>query len=257
MRTFWPALLLWLASIAVATAGWKVVSSERADPPNEKLEHRVTVVENSETDSRATLHFALFNPKAATIRVVDQAREPRADLATAMEKEQALAGVNGGYFDPQDAPVGLLVSGGRKIASLGKAKLLSGVLWATGTRVDISRLNHFKMNSRIRNAVQCGPLLLENARPVSGLNSTRSARRTFAAVDESRHAILGVCSRVSLADLGEILSLTNITGPQKLLRALNLDGGSSSAFWIADGGSIVSEEKTVRDFVAIVPRTTR
>lgn len=255
MRIFWPALLLWLTSVAVATAGWNVVSSERENPPNEKLEHRVTVVENSETGARATLHFALFSAEAATIRVVDQTQEPRDDLAEAMEKEHALAGVNGGYFDPQDAPVGLLVSDGRKISSLGKAKLLSGVLWATDTRVDISR--HFKLNHRVRDAVQCGPLLLEDARPVSGLNNTRVARRTFAAVDGNRHAMLGVCSRVSLADLGEILGLTNVTGRTNLARALNLDGGSSSAFWIAGKGSIISEQKTVRDFVAIVPRTTR
>ena len=253
MRIFWPTLLLWLTSVAVATAGWQVVSSQRENPPNEKLEHHVTVVENSDTGARATLHFALFDTDVATIRVVDQAQEPRADLAEAMEKEHALAGTNGGYFDPQDAPVGLLVSDGRKISSLGKAKLLSGTLWASDTRVGISR--HFKMNSRIRNAVQCGPLLLENARPVSGLNNTRSARRTFAAVAGNRYAMLGVCLRVSLADLGEILSLTNVAGPRKIARALNLDGGSSSAFWIVDGGSILSEEKTVRDFVAIVPRT--
>ncbi|HEX3818650.1 MAG TPA: phosphodiester glycosidase family protein, partial [Chthoniobacterales bacterium] len=153
--------------------------------------------------------------------------------------------------------VGLLVSDGRKISSLGKARLLSGVLWSTATRVEIVRAQHFKMSGKIKNAVQCGPLLVEREQPVAGLDDRRSARRTFAAVDGNRHAMLGVCSRVSLADLGEILSLTNIAGPRKIARALNLDGGSSSAFWIADGGSIMSEQKTVRDFVAIVPRASR
>ena len=37
--------------------------------------------------------------------------------------------MNGGYFDPEDAPVGLLITGGRVIAPLSSARLLSGVLF--------------------------------------------------------------------------------------------------------------------------------
>ncbi len=41
-----------------------------------------------------------------------------------------------------------------------------------------------------------------------------------------------------------------------MVRALNLDGGSSTAFWFAGKGDVFSirEAKSVRDFVAIVPR---
>jgi hypothetical protein len=37
---------------------------------------------------------------------------------------------------------------------------------------------------------------------------------------------------------------------------LNLDGGSSSAFWFAGEHGVlsISELKTVRDFVAVVPK---
>ena len=257
MKILLPALFVWLASVAIAAAGWQVVSSERKNPPNELIEHRESVVENSESGARATLHFALFSFDRATIRVTDQAHEPRADLATVMGRQHALAGANGGYFDPEDAPVGLLVSGGRKISNRSPAKLLSGVLWASARRVEITRAKQFSMNDKIENAVQCGPLLVERAKRVPGLNDTRAARRTFAAVDGRGHAALGVSSSVSLADLGEILSLTNVSGAKEFIRALNLDGGSSSTFWIADGDFSISEQKTVRDFVGIFPRTNR
>ena len=112
----------------------------------------------------------------------------------------ALAGVNGGYFDPEDAPVGLLVSQGRVLAPLRKAKLLSGVLFAAGSRVDIVRAARFSMSDKIKSALQCGPLLVEHDAPVAGLNESRPARRTFAAVDGSGRAALGVCSTVSLAE---------------------------------------------------------
>ena len=99
-------------------------------------------------------------------------------------------------------------------------------------------------------------LMVERALPVAGLNDTRPARRTFAAIDGKGRAALGFCSAVSLAQLGQILALPNAAGKMKLTRALNLDGGSSSAFWFAgEGGAFsISEQKAVRDFVAVVPK---
>ena len=42
----------------------------------------------------------------------------------------------------------------------------------------------------------------------------------------------------------------------RIERAMNLDGGSSSAFWFKDGAApfSISEQKTVRDFVGVVPK---
>jgi len=61
---------------------------------------------------------------------------------------------------------------------------------------------------------------------------------------------------VTLADLSSILAIVTIPD-FKIQRALNLDGGSSSAFWFkrANGGAFsISEQKPVRDFVAIVAK---
>ena len=260
MKILVPALALWLATGIGASAEWRVASSERVNPSNELVEHRVAKVENAATDDAATLHFAIFHPRQVTLRVIDQPATPRRDLAATLSEQKALAGVNGGYFDPADLPVGLLVSGGKRIMPLSTARLLSGVLFATGNRVEIVRAKRFERSREIKEALQCGPLLLERSQPVAGLNGTRDARRTFAAVNENgRTAALGFCSGVSLADLGEILSLTNLAGDTKLARALNLDGGSSSAFWLrdADDAFSISEQKTVRDFVALFPAGDR
>jgi hypothetical protein len=74
-------------------------------------------------------------------------------------------------------------------------------------------------------------------------------------VDGKGRATLGVCSAVSLAQLGQIVALPEAAGKIRIARALNLDGGSSSAFWFAGEGGIFSirEQKPVRDFVAIMP----
>jgi uncharacterized protein YigE (DUF2233 family) len=249
-------LFILLAWVAVARADWKLVISERESSLNEPIEHWKTVLENEQSADRATLHTAAFSTHDATLRIVDQPETSRGELAEVLARARYLGGVNGGYFDPTDAPVGLLVSDGRVISPLRKARLLSGVLLATATRVDVVRVGHFSMSNKIRSAVQCGPLLVERSAPVAGLNDTHPARRTFAAVDGNGHAALGVCSAVSLAELGKILCLTNVMGKMKVVRALNLDGGSSSAFWFAgrEGAFSIPEQKIVRDFVAIVAR---
>jgi Phosphodiester glycosidase len=99
-------------------------------------------------------------------------------------------------------------------------------------------------------------MVVEQGRAVQGLNDSRTARRTFAAVGSGDRAALGFCSDVTLGDLASILA-TPPASDFKIQRALNLDGGSSSGFWFkrADGSEFsIREQKDVRDFVAIVPK---
>ena len=251
------ALFLFLCATPIfAEPGWEISETRHEISPNESIEHWTTTVEENATTDRATLHLAFFATRTATLRMIDQPGPQRDDLATTMARIHALAGVNGGYFDPEDAPVGLLVSEGRVLSPLRKAKLLTGVLWTTQNQVDIARATQFTMNKNIKSARQCGPLLIQRGVPVAGLNNTRPARRTFAAVDGEGHALIGVSSSVTLAQLSRILSVPNLAGKIKISRALNLDGGSSTAFWFAgkERAFSISESKTVRDFVAVLPR---
>ena len=173
-----------------------------------------------------------------------------------MRRGHFLAGVNGGYFDPDYKPIGLLVVDRAVIAPLQKARLLSGLLTAAGKKVQISRVSEFSISQKPEAAVECGPMIVDQSKAVRGLESTKLARRTFAATLAGDKAVLGFCSDVTLADLANILGSGTISD-FKIQRALNLDGGSSSAFWFkrANGSAFsISEEKTVRDFVAISPR---
>jgi exopolysaccharide biosynthesis protein len=250
---------LLLLTPGLVRAEWKISGAERETSPNGFVEHWKTVVENEASREWVTLHTAVFESRVATLRVIDQPDTPRSELAEAAAQAKSIAGVNGGYFDPEDAPVGLLVSDGRVLAPLRKAKLLSGVLTVGASRVDIVRASRFTMSTRIESAVQCGPLLVERSEPIVGLDDTRKARRTFAGVDGKGRVTLGVCSAVSLAQLGQILALPEAAGKIRITRALNLDGGSSSAFWFAgkDGIFSIREQKTVRDFVVIMPHGDR
>jgi len=167
-----------------------------------------------------------------------------------------LAGVNGGYFDSDYAPIGLLLVDGKTIAPLQRARLITGVLIASSRGVQIMRTREFPRQQKFNAAVQCGPFLVDLGRPVRGLEETHQARRTFAAVAKPDRAALGFCSEISLAELADILASAQLANDFKVSRALNLDGGSSSGFWFAreDDAFSVPEQKTVRDFIAIVPK---
>jgi hypothetical protein len=247
-------LLIWFAS--VVQAQWTQISSQSEPSPTKGLEHRYVVVENSSSGERASIELAIFSTKSCRLRVVDQSSEPRVDLEDAMAGGNFLAGVNGGYFDPQYNPIGLLIFDGKVIAPLQRARLLSGILSASGKKIQISRVIEFSPNQKLEAAVECGPMLVDAGKSVRGLESSKIARRTFAAVASGDKAAVGFCSDVTLSDLSSILAVISI--PEfKIQRALNLDGGSSSAFWFkrANGSPFsIAERKPVRDFVTVVPR---
>jgi uncharacterized protein YigE (DUF2233 family) len=247
------ALFLVLAS--AAQAEWTVKSSEAERSAVAGVEHRRVVVTENETGEEATLNLALFSTKSATLRVIDNPTGAD-DLAAVMRRSRAVAGVNGGYFDPQDVPLGLMISDGKLIAPLRKARLLSGVMLASKGRVELLRYAEYSAKKNAQAALQCGPFLVDGGRPVPGLNDVRSARRTFVLTGGGDRAALGFCSSVTLAEAGEILATPGIVPDLKVQRALNLDGGSSSAFWFngADGPFSIRELKRVRNFVVVVPK---
>jgi uncharacterized protein YigE (DUF2233 family) len=174
-----------------------------------------------------------------------------------MKRENCVCGVNGGYFDAKFEPIGLRIVNEQIIAPLRRARLITGVLLASSRGVQIVRAREFSPRQKIAAAIQCGPFLVDSSQRVRGLNDSAFARRTFAATASNDRALVGVCSEVSLAELANILATTPIAADLKIQRAINLDGGSSSAFWFArENGTAFSipEQKSVRDFVAVVPK---
>jgi uncharacterized protein YigE (DUF2233 family) len=250
------AALLLLAVAATAHADWTIAAAT-TEGSRDAVQHRHVVLKDAETNESATVDLALFPTKSCTVRVIDQPRPPRNGLAHVMAQENCLAGVNGGYFDPDYAPIGLLIVDGKLIVPLQRARLLTGVLTASARdEVQIVRVREFSRRQKLSAAIQCGPFLVDLGRSVRGLEETRAARRTFAAVAKSDRAVLGVCSETTLADLAKILATTRLADGFEISRALNLDGGSSSAFWFARDREAfsISEQKIVRDFIGIVPR---
>jgi hypothetical protein len=217
------------------------------------LEHQHVVFHNPEASAHAVVDLAIFPANSVAARLIDNPNG-ETPLGEAMARAKCVAGVNGGYFDEDFAPVGLLIINDRTIGLLQRGRLLSGVLFATSRGMQIVRTDEFPHHTHSHSAVQAGPFLIDAGKAVRGLESTREARRTFAALAGTR-MVLGYCSEISLAQLAALLA-PGLSG-FKIQRALNLDGGSSSAFWFKRrNGSAFSipEEKPVRDFIGITTK---
>jgi uncharacterized protein YigE (DUF2233 family) len=247
--------LFFFVAAATAHADWTIVSNA-SEPGRGGMVHRHVVLENGGRTQRTTVDLAFFPTKSCTWRVLQNERGTDS-LADMMRHEKCLAGVNGGYFDEKFAPIGLRIANGQMIAPLQRARLITGVLVASSRGVQIVRSREFSRRAGATAAIQCGPFLVDRSQPISGLNNSRPARRTFAATTTGNRALVGVCSNVSLAELSRMLATTLFAEDLRIERALNLDGGSSTGFWFARENSSafsISEQKPVRDFVGIVPK---
>jgi len=246
------AAFLFLALATVVPAQWIETNSRDENSFDGRVVHRHIDLAESETDNHAIVDLALFSTKSCRLRVIDNA--DGVNLSDAMRRTNCIAGINGGYFDPNFAPLGLRIIDGKVTSRLTRGRLMSGVL-ASDNAIHIFRAAEFSVRRKPNAAIECGPFLVDLAKPVRGLEAMRTARRTFAATGSGDRAALGFCSDATLADLARILAVP--LGDFKIQRALNLDGGSSSAFWFRrnDGNAFaIPEEKAVRDFVGIVAR---
>jgi len=251
---FAQVALVLLAITTTAHAEWKVVSAE-SEPGRGGIEHRHLVVEDAAASQHVAVDVAVFPAKSTALRVIDN--PDGQSLGAVMKREKYVCGVNGGYFDTEFKPIGLRVADATTFSPLRRAHLITGILLQSDRGIDVVRVGDFSRTKKIIAAIQSGPFLVEGNKRIRGLNDSQPARRTFAGIATHDRALLGVCSDVSLGQLANILATVPITADSKIRRAMNLDGGSSSAFWFAreDGSAFsIAGRKPVRDFVAVVPK---
>jgi len=250
MRVLLSALVF--SSLLSASAAWEVTETTQLGT----LPKGGAVLQAQMSDGPRTARVTaiVFPARSYSLRVVESPSPGTSKLAGTLSAAGCVAGVNGGYFHPDFRPVGLVIADGREVHSFEKAKLLSGILVVRGTGIEIVRASRFKNSAEVREAIQCGPMLVENGRPTAGLNAERPARRTVVATDGRGQWALIYITSVTLADAARIL--TTHGALREWTTALNLDGGSSSGLWAATTPAAVSlpEFGHVRNYIGIVPR---
>jgi uncharacterized protein YigE (DUF2233 family) len=237
--------LFLLLSLIAARADWTLQQTQQLHSSP-----AIELVRKTLRDKRqATLHLLIPNPKRTQLKIIDNPRAEKG-LAEIMREHGCLAGTNGGFFHRDHTPLGLVVSHGKKLHQFQRAKLLSGLLVVRNGRVSLLRAAQYDPDVRLDHALQAGPFLIDRGKTVRGLNEVAVARRTVVLSDrEGRYALL-LSSPLSLAELAQILDTPKVVSELKIFRALNLDGGTSSAMWLRAGFSI-RETKFVRNFLCV------
>lgn len=207
---------------------------------------------------RVSVRVAAFDDRRHTLRVIDNPRGAEVSLAEAMRREGCAAGVNGGFFHSDWTPLGLMVSGGRVVHGMERARLLSGVLAVTAEKPLLLRYGEYRLGSRTREGLQAGPFLVDRGAAVTGLDTRKRDRRTLVATDGHHRWAILASGPVGLADMARILAGGDAATGFHVARALNLDGGSSTAFWATKAEGVACREVGfVRNFVAVEAKKGR
>ena len=250
-RSAWAVAAAFVLCSLNAEAAWEIQERREQSLVNGALRF---VQEQAVNGSRVSIDAVLFAESKFTFRVIDNP-DRASRLDEVMAGNDALAGVNGGYFHPDSTPLGLVVSAGKRLHSFQTAKLLSGLVVAGPKGIALLRSREFTARLKPENALQAGPFLLDRGQPVAGLNNTRRAVRTVVISDGKGRFGLLLCRSATLAECARLLAQPQLLPGFAIARALNLDGGSSSALWVrTEPPFSASEWKSVRNFLAIVPR---
>ncbi|MFT5904888.1 MAG: hypothetical protein ACI9E1_000476 [Cryomorphaceae bacterium] len=236
----------------------QLVEGHFKGPPQKKLTPTIDIIPQIPLPTKLhqlshkgiQFNLVTFDNRNLHLVVADQPNGPGSlwrDAAAAAKAHNGLAAINAGFFTPEGKPLGIVISNGKKIGSHNTSSLGSGLFYHTATGAKISRRSAWSDLSKNPpdHLLQSGPMLLENAKSITGLSNKNSRPRSFIASDGKYHWCIGHADSCTLSQLSEALASLK-TSEFIASTALNLDGGRSSDLWVSatvNGGS-----KQIRPF---------
>lgn len=244
------------AQLATAPPQWQVSSST---PPVNLGHGAFKVTKNISGPRKLELHLVFFDSKHCSIEVLDQPSFAQAiNLPTLITQHgHVIAACNGGYFTPEFAPLGLVISNSKPIGKFERSSLLGGFIQVKKDRPMLLWRDEFANESHVSHLLQAGPRLVTGGYPVKGLEGDTPRPRTFIFTDNNGKWAIGICYSATLRQLSDLLASSKIITEMQIDRALNLDGGRSTSLWwnVTDGKpGYYPSFRLVRNFLLIVPR---
>ncbi|HEY1052101.1 MAG TPA: phosphodiester glycosidase family protein [Prosthecobacter sp.] len=217
--------------------------------------HKTTV---STAGGSIDFEVVLFDSRQHTLKVIDQPQDfvGGGQITASMRQAGAIAGVNGGFFTPQFAPMGLMTADGRSTGAWQANKLLTGAV-VGGAKPQLLWNAEARSRQSAAQFLQAGPRLVDAGKAVPSLERRKHTTRTFIATDGGQRWLIGLARGTSLGELADALASSEIVPGFRIQRALNLDGGRSSALYYR---TVEGQEhsdpgwSTVRNYLGIVPR---
>ncbi len=206
--------------------------------------------------NHGTLYAFEFSPKRYTLslsRAMDLGRSG-SDVVDLAEQANALIAVNGGFFSPASAPLGLRVRQGQLLNAI-KPISWWGVFRIEKGKPYISTWQDFKLTKEVSFATQSGPRLLIQGQ-IPSLKPGNADRSALCITAKGDIVMLATANAsLSLYQLASLMRDTPHQGGLGCVDALNLDGGTSTQMYakVGDIDVNVPNFKSLVDAVVVVP----
>jgi uncharacterized protein YigE (DUF2233 family) len=153
------------------------------------------------------------------------------DLATS---KSPVVAINGGFFTPQQRPLGLRINNGKQKSPLHKTSWW-GVFYLKSNKPYITSLKNFKPTADIGFAIQAGPILLSN-RKIPKLK-TNLDERSAIGIDAAGRVLLVITDNAPLTttQLATFMAKSEKKDGLGCVSAMNLDGGNSAQLYAKVG----------------------
>ena len=211
----------------------------------------------SSTSLNSTTFTAVtFDRRNYFLKVIDQKEGPGTEFARAEFAGQgSLAAINGGFFNPDGSPLGLVITDGQSRGAFNSHSFLgTGIIDGENTI-----LSHRKSYQKSSELVQSGPRLVWDQERLIGLSKSKERPRSFVIWDGNNHFGIGYADRATLQGLANNLQAQPFEGFH-IKYAINLDGGTSCDLWVSTqipGGGFTKSSlfrKKARNYLALRKR---
>jgi phosphodiester glycosidase len=227
-------------AFAVALMAFVLLSRTRAaDEPRSTewkalspgLWYRPWNIEHGNEGSSLDGHVFRADPRIVHMTVVDARRPDRtvARAETMRSESQAYVVINGGFFDENAHPLGLVVGDGKETSPLRK---VDQGLFLISMGKPIIQHTRDPLPPGVETALQSGPRLVVNGRALQ-LKPQVSRRTSICLPGDGTVMLVVFPTAISLSDLAEALARPVAEGGLGCWSALNLDGGPSTQLSVA------------------------
>lgn len=199
-----------------------------------KIEKRVQSV-SYKNEQYAYSYFIVQNP--ANLSLIPNFSHPK-DAESLMSENNCTSVINGGFYDKQNKPLGFFQANEKEFGAKLDSELVNGFVWADASGSALISTELPTLTFRF--ALQTGPVLIFNGKvqPLR-INNDTPSRRMIAARNNDL-LFLTVYNENSvyegplLGDLPQIIRLISDKESLGIEDAINLDGGTASAFYTGD-----------------------
>lgn len=224
-------LLCCIISSSLAEVCWHPLIVERRPLFNGLGTYRLIHFHLSDARKTFYSYVVVLHPGYYQASILDQPNLRKyLRVADTTLQENTFLSINGGFYTAEFMPLGLSIVDGKKISSLVHNRLLAGLLLIDKQgQISIEPWDH--PLDGIAFAIQTGPFLIKPGGIVGVYEAaTKEERRTVVALACNKDLLVISTSAVSLRDLAVLLKdRPEVFGVDKIDRALNLDGGRSTA----------------------------